>query len=87
MATKEGWRDFSKIISRIEQCTYEVQNLYNGISRLEKDKVDIVDDAARLADVKKILDIHPSYSVTWVRQKITKLSELKQWLEDNGYIS
>jgi len=86
MATKRGWRDFSVIISRIEMCINEMQNLYNGIVRLEKDKADIVDDADRLADVKKILDIHPDYSVTWVRQRITKLSELKTWLEDNGYL-
>jgi len=86
MATKQGWRDFSVIISRIEMCVNEMQNLYNGINRLEKDKADIVDDASRLADVKKILDIHPDYSVTWVRQRITKLSELKTWLEDNRYL-
>jgi len=86
MATKRGWRDFSIIISRIEMCINEIQNLYNGVSRLEKDKADIVDDAVRLADVKKILDIHPDYSVNWVRQRITKLSELKTWLEDNGYL-
>jgi len=86
MATKQGWRDFSVVISRIEMCINEIQTLYNGISRLEKDKTDIVDDADRLADLKKILDIHPDYSVTWVRQRITKLSELKTWLEDNGYL-
>ncbi len=86
MATKQGWRDFSVIISRIEMCINEMQSLYNGIARLEKDKADIVDDADRLAEVKKILDIHPDYSVTWVQQRITKLSELKTWLEDNGYI-
>jgi len=86
MATKRGWRDFSVIISRIEMCVNEVQNLYNGISRLEKDKADIIDDAGRLADVKKIFDIHPDYSVTWVRQRIAKLSELKTWLEENGYL-
>jgi len=86
MSTKRGWRDFSVIISRIEMCVNEVQTLYNGISRLEKDKADIVDDADRLADLKKILDIHPDYSVSWVRQRITKLSELKTWFEDNGYI-
>jgi len=86
MASHRGWRDFSIIISRIEMCVNEMQNLYNGISRLEKDKADIVDDAKRLADVKKILDIHPDYSVNWVRQRITKLSELKIWLKDNGYL-
>jgi len=86
MASKEAWRDFSVIISRIEMCVNEIQALYNGISRLEKDKADIVDDADRLADLKKILDIHPDYSVTWARQRIAKLSELKTWLEDNGYL-
>jgi len=86
MADKQGWRDFSVIISRIEMCTNEMQALYNGISRLEKDKAEIVDDTARLAEVKKILDIHPDYSVTWARQRIAKLSELKTWLDDNGYL-
>ena len=86
MASKKAWRDFSIIISRIEMCVNEMQTLYSGINRLEKDKADIVDDADRLADVKKILDIHPDYSVTWVRQRITKLSALKTWLEDNEYL-
>jgi len=86
MATKQGWRDFKVIIPRIEQCVDEIHTLFTEINRLEKDKADIVDDADRLADVKKILDIHPDYSVNWVRQRITKLSELKTWLEDNGYL-
>lgn len=86
MATKQGWTDFRVIVSRIEQCADEIHTLFTEINRLEKDKADIVDDAARLANVKEILDIHPSYSVNWVRQRITKLSELKTWLEDNGYL-
>lgn len=86
MATKQGWQDFSIITSRIEQCADEIHTIFTEINRLEKDKTDIVDNADRLADVKKILDIHPDYSVTWVRQRITKLSVLKTWLEDNGYL-
>jgi len=86
MATKRGWRYVSVISSKRGRHFNEMKTIYNGISRLEKDKADIVDNADRLADVKKILDIHPDYSVNWVRQRITKLSELKTWLKDNGYL-
>jgi|GEM_PF-3617057 len=86
MATSQGWRDFSVIISRIEMCVNEIQILANGISRLEKDKAEIVDDAERLADVKGILDIHPDYSVTWFTTRFNKLKTLKTYLEDNGYL-
>lgn len=86
MATKQGWKDFNTIISRMKICIDNILELSNQIQRLEKNKDDIIDDAVRLADIKEILDIHPDYSVNWVQQRITKLSELKTWLEDNNYL-
>lgn len=85
-ANKQAWRDFRIIIRAIETTEGQIQQLHNYIVGIESEKAEIIDDTARRNELIKILDVHPDYSVQWVQTRITKLTELKQWLEDNGYI-
>lgn len=85
-ANKQAWRDFRIIIRSIEVTEGQIQQLYNYIEGVESEKAEIIDDVIRRDELIKILDIHPDYSVNWVQTRITKLAELKQWLEDNNYI-
>lgn len=86
MATKQAWGDFARLMGRIGGAITEIENIVHSIESIEKIKIEIVDDADRLAGIKEILDIHPDFSVNWVQARITKLSQLKTWLEDNGYL-
>jgi len=86
-ANKEAWRDFRVIIGALESGEMQIQQLYNTIVSIESEKAEIIDDVNRRNELIKILNIHPDYSVQWVQVRITKLTELKQWLIDNGYVN
>lgn len=85
-ANKQAWRDFRVIIGAIETTEGQIQQLYNYIVGIESEKVEIINDIARRDELIKILDVHPDYSLQWAQTRITKLTDLKQWLIDNGYI-
>ena len=85
-ANKQAWRDFFVMTGSIEKVASDIQQLYNLMIHIESEKVNIVDNPQRLAELKKILDQHPDYSVQWMQTRLNKLKTLRQWLENNGYI-
>ena len=85
-ANKQAWRDFRVIIGQIETSTTHIRQLYSGIISMESEKAEIIDDTVRRDELIKILDIHPDYSLQWVQTRLTKLAELRQYLEVNGYV-
>lgn len=83
MANKQGWRDFRVITNRIDALKSEIKQILNGIARLQQDKIAVLDDAARKAEVKELVDRHPDYSIAGLTSDYTKLVALKAWIEAN----
>lgn len=86
MANEQGWCDFSQITGIIGQVKNSIQEINNAINRLKHDKQEILDDPARKAEMKKIIDIHPLYTLTQLQNQYQKALALQVWLQDNGYI-
>jgi len=87
MATEQGWRDFDQITRMIDQVKGNVQEINNTTNRLKHDKQEIIDNPARLAEVKKIINIHPLYTIPMLQIIFQKMTELQTFLSDNGYLS
>ena len=86
MANEQGWKDFEQITGMIEQVKNHIQGINNTIDRLKHGKQEILDDAIRKAEVKKIIDIHPLYTITSLTDDYQKMVTLQTFLVDNGYI-
>ena len=86
MANEQGWRDFRQITSIIDRVKSNVLEINNAIDRLKHDKQEILDDATRKAEVKKIIDIHPLYTIASLTDDYQKMVALQTFLVDNGYI-
>jgi len=86
MANLQAWQDFNKTIRSVMVAVGKVDELYDKIKTLEELKSEIIDDNERKTELIKIFNIHPDYSVAWFTARFNKLKELKQYLEDNGYI-
>lgn len=85
-ATKQAWDDFSRVIGHINGLQQGIENIHAQIELLEGLKVEIMDATARKNELVKILNIHPDYSVDWVKVRIDKLTKLKDYLEANNFI-
>jgi len=86
MATEQGWRDFHQITRMVDQVKGNIQEINNTINRLKHDKQEIIDDAARLAEVREIIDIHPLYTIPALQTVFQKMDDLQTFLIDNGYV-
>ena len=86
MANEQGWRDFHQITGIMDQVKGNIQEINNAINRLKHDKQEILDDAMRKAEVKKIIDIHPLYTVASLQADYQKMVALQAFLENNGYL-
>ena len=87
MANEQAWRDFRQITGMMDNVKNNIQGINNTINRLKHDKQEILDDTTRKAEVEKIIDIHPLYTITQLQNQYQKAAALQAWLQDNGYLS
>lgn len=85
-ANKQAWEDFSSVVGTIERTKSVVKEIGQSIERLKEMKIEIMDDAMRKAELKKIIDQHPDFTIQSLGADFTKLIALHTWLEDNGYL-
>lgn len=83
---KQAFNDFNSFFNRVDHIGDEINSVYVNITAIENMKTDILDDPARKAALKKLVDLHPDYDLADLATKINKLSTLKAWLEDNGFV-
>lgn len=81
-----AWEDFGKLIGIINRIEADIKNVNVQIRELKDLKELIMDHPTRKSNLKKILDVHPDYSITWVTTVYQKLQTLQAYLEDNGYV-
>ena len=84
--TIQGWQDFEDITGKVDESYSCARMIYNHAVRLQLMKIAIMDDPARKAELEKVLDVHPIYSLAGLTADYQKLMLLKTYLETNGYI-
>ena len=87
MANKIAWEDFGNLTGRIGNMNGVIRKLGNDFERLKSDKEAILDNTGRKAEVKKIVDEHPGFTVKSLGTSYTKLKALYDWLVANDYLS
>lgn len=85
-ANKQAWEDFSSVVGTVERTKSDVEEVGRNIERLKEMKVEIMDDATRKAELKKIIDQHPDFTIQSLGADFIRLIALHTWLEDNGYL-
>lgn len=78
--TEQAFADLSRLVGNINRTKSDIQEVVRNIEEIEKLAIDILDDPKRLAELKKILDIHPTYTATDIKAEIAKLKTLKEKL-------
>jgi len=78
--TVQAKEDFNRIIGDINRTKSDIQEVVRKIEEIEKLEQEIMDDPARLAEIKKIFDIDPTYTIKGTKAEITKLIALKEKL-------
>lgn len=89
VANKQGWDDFSSVVGLVSQLKKDIQKLGQNIGRFKEMKTEILEDATRKAELKKVLDQHfddTTNTTTKLKNACTKLEALLTFLEENGYI-
>ena len=86
MSNQQSWQDFNRVIGEFARIQESIKDISRWIGNLEAVKTEIFDDADRKAELKKIIDIHPDYTITGVVAMYQKLQALKTYLIDNGYV-
>ena len=85
-ADKQGWKDFDDIVNQISGIKQVIKNINTQIETLKGLKEEILDDPLRKAELKKIIDIYPDYTISTLTTEYNKLIALKAWLEQNTYL-
>lgn len=78
--TLQAKADFPRLIGNINRTKSDIQEVVRNIEEIEKLTTEIMDDPVRLAEIKKIFDIDPEYTITGIKSEITKLIALKEKL-------
>ena len=78
--TVQAKEDFSRIIGSINRVKSDIQEVIRVIEEIEKLALEILEDPERLAEVKKIFDIDPTYTITGIKNEIANLKTLKEQL-------
>ena len=86
MSNKQAWQDFNRVTGEFARIQESIEDVSRWAGNLQTIKTEIFDDVDRKVELKKIIDIHPDYTITGVVKMYQKLQVLKTYLEDNGYV-
>jgi len=78
--TEEAFADLQRLRVSINHAKQAVKEVVTAVEAVEDSANEILDDPKRLAELKKILDIHPTYTATEIKVDIAKLKALKEKL-------
>lgn len=85
MATKEAWRDRAVIIGMFGSLSDTIRNYLAQCQSLEQEKVAILDDPARKAEVTKLFNEDPDWPMAEVQAKYVEYKDLYTYLKGLGY--
>ena len=78
--TEEAFADLQRLRVSINHAKQAVKEVITAVEAVEDVANEILDDPKRLAELKKILDIHPTYTATEIKADIAKLKTQKEKL-------
>lgn len=85
--TQEGWRSFNRLTNVIDRTESQAQQFYNEFVVLKKLKVQIIDNASLLAEVVKVIDVHPDYTTASIISRINALEAMVKKLVESELVT
>lgn len=79
--TEQAFADMSRLVGNINRTKLDIQEVAREIGRIEELAKEILGDPVRKANLKKLVDIHPNYTVAGIESEISKLKKLKEKLK------
>lgn len=86
MANETAWEHFNeflKLIKRVNNIWTEIEKCSDDFERLKKD---VLEDTNGVAELQKIIDVHPSLTVPKLIKEYNRFKALIDYLKNNGYI-
>lgn len=83
---KQKWNDFGTLTNTIEGLKMNIQHVYNVIGQIETLEEKVLNDPERKAEVKKLIDLHPDWTVSDIAGFLVKIKNLAIHLELNGLV-
>lgn len=80
MATKETWIDRATMISLFQNLNDCLENFKIFAKEAEKFKIEVLDDPIRKADMKKLIDEDPDWTLTKILNKYNKFKAIYDYL-------
>ena len=81
MATQQAWDDRKKIVDLFQRLQHHVEIFKKRFEEIEKFKTDVLDDPARKAEMKKLIDEDPDWTLTKIKDKYDELKSIRNFLE------
>jgi len=85
--TQEGWRSFNRLTNVMDRAESQAQQLYNEFVVLKKLKIQIIDNAPLLAEVVKVIDVHPDYTTASIVNRINALEAMVKKLVESELVT
>lgn len=83
MATKESWANRAKLLAVLNSMDTYIQSIKTMFESLRQMKEEILDDPAKRADLKKIIDIDPDWTIESLQAKYIAFKAIYDWLRAN----
>lgn len=82
MATEQAWIDMRMLISMDTNLEQQIANYKIFFEEFKKFKVEVMDDPERKAEMKKLIDEKPSWSMNKIMTKYTAHKAIYDYLTE-----
>jgi hypothetical protein len=80
-----AWQDRDLILSVLSSMSTHLRSYKFNFDYLAKVKTEILDNPERLAGLKEIIDVDPSWTMKELTDKYLLYKTIYDWLKANGY--
>jgi len=87
MASKQAWQDRAKILNVLNSLEIYLRSYATTFESLKSFKEEILDIPERFADLKRIIDEDPTWTMQTLAEKYQFYKKIYDWLEVNKYIN
>jgi len=84
MANAQSWQDRDKILSILNSMDIYLKSLKTTFESLKAMKIEILDNAERATEMKKIIDIDPIWTMSGLADKYLFYKAIYDWLKLNS---
>lgn len=81
MATEEAWRDRGTMLSLFQSLKQCFDNFIIFSEEAEKFKAEVLDDPTRKAELKKLIDEDPNWSMAKITTKYNEFKAIYEYLK------